>query len=184
MLSLYLCALVDGLLSGHRDGLGRNPLHRKGKFYARALLRGMILVHAVLLVVVLMAAASLWMAQGAQGPGVEVVLEAAATCARVMILVYGSYAALIGLGLFSYILPVFELRSYITIGLFGILTIMRPLVIVVGAFAGLYTIHGVEGWGYVAPVVIATALLMIPLDVIHHRIGWNRFDWDALTAPS
>lgn len=179
--SLYLCALVDGMLAGHRDGLGRNPLHQKGQFYALALLRGVILVHLVLAVVASLAAASLWCAaQPGSAVGVDVVLDAAGRCAQVMILVYGSYAAIIGLGLFSYILPVFELRSYVTIGLFGVLTIARPFVIALGAFCGLHAIHGSLAFFHVMPVVVAAALLMTPLDLLHRRIGWNRFDWEGL----
>ena len=184
VLSLYLCALVDGMLSGHRDGLGRNPLYRKGKFYARALLHGVILVHVPLLVVAIMAAVSLWCADQPGEPGAAAVLDAAARCARVTILVYGGYAAVIGLGLFSYILPMFELRSYITIGLFGVLTITRPLVIAAGAFAGLHAMDDAQALLYVAPVVLVAALLMMPLDAVHHRLGWNRFDWDELMSTT
>lgn len=176
---LYLLAVVDGLIAGYRDSLGRNPLHMKGKYFAGACLKGVLLVHGMLLLTM---CGGLFCYQicGVYGVADTELTQTAAMYARRMAWIYGGYAGAIAVGLLVYVGPMFEVRSYVTIGLFGVLTMLRPWVIALGVVLATMHVHGEPGWWLVMCVAGLTGAMMAGLDRLHYIIGWNAFDWDEL----
>jgi hypothetical protein len=176
---LYLLAVMDGLIAGYRDSLGRNPLHMKGKYFAWACLRGVFLVHVVLLIAAC-GGFICYKISGVYGINESDLSLSAAAYARRMAWIYGGYAGAIAAGLLVYVGPMFEVRSYITIGIFGVLTMLRPYVIALGVVLAAMHVHGAPGWWLVTCVAGCTGAMMIGLDRLHQMIGWNAFDWDEL----
>ena len=178
-LALYLLVVLDGTIAGYRDALGRHPGHTKGRFYAEASARGALLAHVALVPIIALGLIALGLS-GTFGLDAAQVYQTARFFAAQMAFVYGLYAALIALGLSLYVLPPIELRSYITIGLFGMLTLARPLVIASGLLIAILSARALPGVELVAFVALIAAWIVASFDAIHRRLGWNASKWGEL----
>lgn len=173
---LYVLAVVDGLFVGYRDATGRNPLLDKFAYYRRAVLTGIGLVHVALIAIGLVVAATLWLASDPAATTAS--LEDVAATMRS---VYLAYAGSVALGFFAYFLPSYDLRSFITISVFGTLTLLRPAVIAGGAVVAAVRAGDSATWA----TCLTVAITMAALQPVLAKLGWNRFDWaDYASEPA
>ena len=168
LLSLYLLAVVDGSFVGYRDVVGRVPLLQKTREHATSYFWGFGLVHVMLALIAL----AVVIAISTTGTP-ELLIDELSLVTRRMLIVYGAYALSVvaTFGLFA--LPIPELRGFVTLGIFGMLTLIRPMVILGGAAWSAWHVTRPEALGVVAVI----ALTMAPLQWIMTRSGVNAFDW-------
>lgn len=134
VLVVYLLASLDGGFVGYRDAAGRDLRIDKGDHYRRGVLRG--LLHGQGLCALVAAAAAAVLALSDAPVALWGSLQAAAAA---MLWVYGPYAAVV-LGAFAiYAWPSTELRSFMTVTIFGPFTLLRPLVVLIGGLAAILT---------------------------------------------
>lgn len=170
LLILYVLAVVDGMFVGYRDATGRNPFLAKEKYYLRAMLSAIGLVHIALLFIGGTVALTLWLA--ADPVATTTSLEAVAATMRTF---YLAYAGCVAVGFCAYALPSYDLRSYITISTFGMLTLLRPAVIIMGALFAAIRVGDPTPWA----TCVVVAVTMTALQPLLTKLGWNRFDWSA-----
>jgi hypothetical protein len=124
---LALLVVVDGAFSGFRVAAGCNGRIGKRAYYAAATLRGAGVSTALLAVNVLIA--WLLVRSAADPASTWTRFQEAAT---VLVRVYGAYATLTLGTLVFYVLPIGEYRLLTSVLVLGPMTLIRPLVIVVG----------------------------------------------------
>lgn len=146
MIALALCllALTDGGLSGFRAAAGRNPAVFKYRYYRTAVLRGVATGLGALVAIGLVLGVGL-LAAGDAGEQYRLLVERG----RVMLRVYVPFATVVAGAFALYTIRSVDLRSLLSAGIFGPVTLVRPLVIVGGALAA--------GWN--APLDIALGAL-------------------------
>ena len=164
---LYVLAVLDGFFVGYRDAAGRNPLLDKRRYYVRAALLGVGLVHLAVLVIVATVGVTLWFAPEAVA-GVDS-LERLAAILRV---VYLGYTVVVLVTFAVYALPSYDLQSYISVAIFGLLTLLRPVVIIGGVIAAAIQVGDPVVW----PVSAAIIVTMGGLQPIVYWLGWNDVD--------
>lgn len=165
---LYLLAVIDGMFVGYRDAIGRNPRLDKHRYFLRAILTGIGLVHLALFAIAATVILTLaWV--GDFAAATASFQEVAAT----MRVVYLGYAGCVALAFCGYALPSYDLRSYVTITALASLTLIRPPVIVVGAFVAALNADNPATWATCFVIAVTMASLQPGLN----RLGWNRFDW-------
>lgn len=172
---LYVLAVIDGMFVGYRDAAGRNPKLDKRRYYLRAMLIGVGLVHLAMLVIAAVVMLSFWWA--ADTAAVFAAQEDFAATLRV---VYLAYTGFVALTFCAYALPSYDLRSYVSVGLFGILTLVRPMVIIVGAIIAAVLVNELATWATCLAIVVTMGGLQPALD----RLGWNQFDWSGYASVS
>ncbi len=129
---LYLLALLDGLLCGLRASMGRCPLIRKRRYYMLAALRG--IAGAQIMSMLALAALLLTVAVSSNRGALRADLESSAGR---MLWVFLPYAALVMFNLALRLVPSTDIRSATSVLMLGPLTAIRPLIMIVGVFAGL-----------------------------------------------
>jgi len=132
LLTLYLLALLDGLLCGLRTSMGRCPLIRKHSYYTRALFRGI----AGAQVVSVLALAALLLTGGFSLRPVALRVDLESAAGR-MLWVFLPYACLVLFNLALRLVPSTDIRSATSVLMLGPLTAIRPLVIIVGVLYGI-----------------------------------------------
>jgi hypothetical protein len=139
LLALYLLALLDGLLCGLRASMGRCAVIRKRGYYRRAALQGMAgaqIISTLALVALLLVAST-----SSHRADVREDLEVAA---RRMLWVFLPYAILVLSNLALRLVPSNDIRSATSVFMLGPLTAIRPVVMIVGMFYGIYSSRLVE----------------------------------------
>ncbi len=165
VLWLYILAVVDGTFVGCRDVIGQIPLLEKRRKHLRSYLWGAALAHVALLVMgaVIFGALSLWP---------EIRAELTVVADR-MLLIYGVYAVCVAVTFALYAIPIPDVRGFVTLAIFGVLTLVRvPVIILGGAWASSVATRA-ETWGVVAVVL----LTMTSLSRVLSWLGVNDFDW-------
>lgn len=164
---LYLLAVVDGLFVGYRDANGRNPRLDKRRYYRRAMLRGIALVHLAVVIIMATVGTTLWWATD-----YAVAVEAFEDAAAVLRAIYLGYTICVAVALGIYLLPSYEVRAYITITALGLLTLLRPVVIAGGAVVAAVSVSDPVVW----PTCLAVAVTMSGLQPLLYLLGWNRVE--------
>lgn len=141
LITLYVLALLDGLLCGLRTSMGRCPLIRKRNYYGRAALRGVVgaQVISILALIALAATAAL----STNRTALRSDLEAAAGR---MLWVFAPYAVLVLFNLALRLIPSTDIRSATSVMMLGPLTAIRPLVMIVGVLYGISGSSLVQTW--------------------------------------
>ena len=134
LLALYLLALLDGLLCGLRASMGRCAVIRKRRYYRRAALFGV--AGAQMISTLALAALLTVAATSSDRADVREDLEGAA---RRMLWVFLPYAILVLSNLGLRLAPSNDIRSATSVFMLGPLTAIRPVVMVVGVFYGIYS---------------------------------------------
>jgi hypothetical protein len=138
------------------------------------MLAGIGMVHVALVPVAASVAGTLWLAN--DPTAATTALEQVADTMRT---VYSAYAGCVALVFCVYALPSYDLRSYITVSAFGLLTLIRPFVIIAGAtFAGAQ-VESPGAWATCA----AVALTMAALQPTMRWLGWSDFNWSSHLEP-
>ena len=131
---LYVLALLDGLLCGARVAMGRSAVIAKHRYYVRAQLRGAIgaqIISTISLAALILA--ELW---STHREALHADLEAAAGR---MLSVFVPYAALVVGNILLRLIPSTDVRSATSVMMLGPLTALRPAVMIIGVFYGIWS---------------------------------------------
>jgi hypothetical protein len=139
LLSLYLLALLDGMLCGVRVSMGRCAFIRKRKYYGRAVIHGLLGAQliSIIALIALIAVASL----SARRAELRSDLESAAGR---MMWVFVPYAIVVVGSLALRMIPSTDLRSATSVFSLGPFTAIRPFVMVAGVLYGISGSHLLE----------------------------------------
>ena len=143
---LWLLATVDSAFIGYREAAGRNALIEKKAYYRHALIRGALFGQLAVLIVGVITAIVL----ASSGNARELFGKLELIGAR-MLLVYIPYALIILLALSIRALPSVDIRSITSTLIFGPFTLIRPLVVLLGAVWAILA----------APSAITVALVVL-----------------------
>jgi L-asparagine transporter-like permease len=149
---LWLLATLDSAFIGYREAAGRNALIEKKTYYRHALIRGAlfgqlaVVIVGVITAIVLVSSDNAW----------ELFGKLELIGAR-MLLVYIPYALIILITLSIRALPSVDIRSITSTVIFGPFTLIRPLVVLLGAVWGILAAPGAVT---VALVVLIVCLML------------------------
>jgi hypothetical protein len=132
LLTLYLLALLDGLLCGLRTSMGRCALIRKRGYYTRAALRGI----AGAQVASMLALVALLLTRVFSAHHDVLRADLDSTAGR-MLRIFLPYAALVLLNLALRLVPSVDIRSATSVFMLGPLTAIRPLIMIAGVLYGI-----------------------------------------------
>jgi len=132
MLLVWLLASLDATFVGFRDAAGRNPRVFKKAWFRRALLRGLALGQVASVVVLAWLGVLAWSLDATE------VVDLHHKVGGGMVAVYLPYAVVVLGALSVYKLPHPDVSSLATVLVLGPLTLLRPVVILVGAGWGLW----------------------------------------------
>lgn len=165
LLSLYLLALLDGVLCGLRSSMGRFPLIGKRKYYVQAALRGAL--GAQIASTIALAALIVILAWSSQRAVLRRDLVETATR---MLWVFAPYAGLVLLSLALRLVPSTDVRSMTSVVMLGPLTAIRPLVMAGGV-----------GYGISASRLAETRVLGLFVLALMFALEWA-LNWHAARA--
>ena len=149
---LWLLATLDSAFIGYREAAGRNALIEKKAYYRRALIRGALFGQLAVLIAGAIAAIALASSDNAR----ELFGKLELIGAR-MLLVYIPYALIILIALSIRALPSVDIRSITSTVIFGPFTLIRPLVVLLGAVWGILAAPGAVT---VALVVLIVCMML------------------------
>jgi L-asparagine transporter-like permease len=149
---LWLLATLDSAFIGYREAAGRNALIEKKTYYRHALIRGALFGQLAVLMAGVVAAIALASSNNAW----ELFGKLERIGAR-MLLVYIPYALIILITLSIRALPSVDIRSITSTVIFGPFTLIRPLVVLLGAVWGILAAPGAVT---VALVVLIVCLML------------------------
>jgi len=165
LLALYLLALLDGLLCGLRASMGRCAVIRKRGYYQRAAFLGVAgaqIISTLALVALLTVAAT--------SPHRAEVREDLEGAARRMLWVFLPYAFLVLSNLALRLAPSTDIRSATSVFMLGPLTAIRPVVMIVGVFYGIYSSRLVE------TLLLGMFVLVLMLS-LEFALNWRADRW-------
>jgi hypothetical protein len=143
---LWLLATVDSAFIGYREAAGRSALIDKKAYYRRALVRGALSGQLAVLIAGVVTAIALLSSDDPRALFGK--LELIGTR---MLLVYVPYALVILIALAIRLIPSVDIRSITSTMIFGPFTLIRPVVVLLGAI-----------WGALAaPRAITIALVVL-----------------------
>jgi len=159
-LLLWLLATVDSAFIGYREAAGRSALIDKQAYYRHALVRGALFGQLAVLIAGVVTGIALLSSDDPRAlfGKLELIGER-------MLLVYVPYALILLIALAIRLVPSVDIRSITSTLIFGPFTLIRPVVVLVGAIWGILA----------APDVITVALvvlivcLMLGLEVVLGR---------------
>ena len=149
---LWLLATVDSAFIGYREAAGRNALIDKKDYYRHALIRGAVFGQVAVLIVGVTTAVALVSSNQAW-----LLLTKLELIGARMLLVYIPYALIILITLAIRAVPSVDIRSITSTLIFGPFTLIRPLVVLVGAVWGILAAPGAVT---VALVVLIVCLML------------------------
>ena len=143
---LWLLATLDSAFIGYREAAGRNALIDKKAYYRRALIRVALFGQLAVLIV---GAVTLVALVSSSNP--DALFSSIELVAARMLMVYVPYALILLIAFCVRALPSVDIRSITSTVIFGPFTLIRPVVVLVGAV-----------WGVVsAPSAITIALTVL-----------------------
>lgn len=154
--AVALLAILDGLLVGFRAAAGKNGRIEKDAYYAAALKSA--LIHATLQVA-LLAGLAFVLAQSAPVPGN--IWSDFLGAGKMVIWVFGPYAAIAMLGLAVFVVPSPDVRTLATVVVLGPFTMLRPALVVATLMA---TMAIYRSW-QVAVMAIVSAIVLLSFEV-------------------
>ncbi len=167
---LVVLALLDGAFAGFRDASGRNPLLHKSRYMTRAMVKGTLMASGAVCVIGVVVAIALFLAADPAG-----LYQDLSEVAGRMLWVYAIYAGIALAALVGFSSPKPETSALVTVLVLGPFTLFRPVVIVAGAFYGV--------WAVPSPATFAcagaAAVAMASLEPLMARLGLNPRDLEA-----
>jgi hypothetical protein len=150
--ALWVLATLDGAFIGFRAAAGRSGLIRKTQLYRRSMLKGALATQFAALLVLIAAWACVRWAPDGPNP-----FHSFQTSVERMLIVYAPYALLLLIAVVLRTLPDVDLRSALSMVIFGPLTLFRPLVCLGGALWALWDAY--QPWSG-TPVLLAAVLML------------------------
>lgn len=152
LIVLPMLVLIDAGFAGFRDAAGRDPRIHKWRdgWYPRAVVRGLIAGAIALVVVAVLAGI----------PGLVFELGADyRRAADAMLLILGPYTLFVLGAFIPYFIPSIEVRTLVSVIVFGPCTLVRPLVILASAIVAMLTVPQPAVCAAIALAVGATLLI-------------------------
>jgi hypothetical protein len=157
-----MLATIDAAFCGYRAAAGRSALIHKKSYYRRAMLRGALYGQAAVVLVGVLLAILLFFSQGRAG-----LIEDLLTAGECMLFVYLPYAIIILIAFAFRCLPSVDVRSLMSVLIFGPLTLARPFVAVAGVAWGIIATRRIE------VIVVGTLALLLML-CLEPLLGWMK----------
>jgi len=154
---LWLLATVDSAFIGYREAAGRNALIDKKDYYRHALIRGALFGQLAVLIAGVITAIALANSHHPLALFTKLELIGAR-----MLLVYIPYALIILIALSIRAVPSVDIRSITSTLIFGPFTLIRPLVVLLGAV-----------WGILAAPGAITVALVVLIVCLMLGLGWT-----------
>lgn len=145
---LWLLATVDSAFIGYREAAGRSALIEKKAYYRRALIRGALFGQLAVLIVGVITAIVLLSSDDPR-----VLFGKLELIGARMLLVYIPYALIILIALAIRVLPSVDIRSITSTLIFGPFTLIRPVVVLLGAVWGVLAAPGAITVAIVAVII-------------------------------
>lgn len=153
---LWLLATLDSALIGYREAAGRNALIEKKAYYRHALIRGALFGQLAVLIVGAITAVALLTSDNTH----ELFGKLELIGTR-MLLVYIPYALIILITLSIRAFPWVDIRSITSTVILGPFTLIRPLVVLLGAV-----------WGILAAPSAITIVLVVLIVCLMLGLEW------------
>ncbi|MCB9640753.1 MAG: hypothetical protein H6727_17800 [Myxococcales bacterium] len=166
LLALYGLGMLLAALVGFCDASGRVGFIFKKKYYIRAVLYSILLSQLNWL----FAALGLYIGYRME-PDSTLYLAWITQAGSAALWVYGGYTALVGLAFVGYAFPNTESRSFFTVAIFGPLTLLLPVVVLVGFFAAMYACPRGSVFAFFAPCVL---YMMLFKRILGDKDVWKR----------
>ena len=157
---LWLLATLDSAFIGYREAAGRNALIEKKAYYRHAFIRGALFGQLAALIVGAITALALLTSDNARELWGKLELIGAR-----MLLVYIPYALIILIALSIRAFPSVDIRSITSTIIFGPFTLIRPLVVLLGAVWGILAAPG----AITIALVVLIVCLMLGLEWVLGR---------------
>jgi len=161
---LWLLATVDSAFIGYREAAGRNALIDKKDYYRHALIRGALFGQLAVLIVGVITAIALVTSNHAW-----LLLSKLELIGARMLLVYIPYALIILIALAIRAVPSVDIRSITSTLIFGPFTLIRPLVVLLGAVWGILAAPGAVTMALVVLIVCLMLGLEWALGLLRSR---------------
>ena len=162
MLFLYLCATLLTIFVGFRDAIGRNAKINKKKYYLKSVVRSFFIGQVLLAV--------LYISAYLYGVDIDVIERFAQRC----FLPFSTYITLVLLTFIPYLIPNWEIKSMITVLIFGPLTTGQPIVIITTMLYALqpldFVINKETIWLFMG------CCFGLLFERFLHRMGWSKRD--------
>ena len=151
---LWLLATLDGGFTGYREAAGRNALINKRLYYRRAMIKGALFGQIAVGIAAAVILISLTVT-----PDRQSLLRDYDKAGARMLIFYLAYATVILIAFLVRWIPSVDIRSITSTMIFGPLTLIRPLVAVVGL------VYGVLAAPRVATIVLGLVVLTMMLSL-------------------
>jgi hypothetical protein len=135
---LWLLATIDSAFIGYREAAGRNALIDKRAYYRRALLRGALFGQLAVVTVGLVTGILLWTSADHRLLFRDLEIVGAR-----MLTIYIPFALIILTTFLFRAIPSVDIKSITSVVIFGPLTLLRPIVVLVGAVWGVKGAPGI-----------------------------------------
>ena len=162
MLFFYLCASLLTILVGFRDAIGRNAMIKKRRYYTTAVLRAFLFGQLILST--LYGSAYLFNVDTSM---IEMLSERCRTPLTI-------YISLVLSTSIPYQIPNWEIKSLVTVLVFGPLTTAQPIVIIATMFYALIPLDFVARKEILWFVLGCTFCLVF--EKVLEELGWSKRD--------
>ena len=159
MLFLYICATILTIFVGFRDAAGRNTKINKTSYYQKCILRAFLFGQAFF--------ASLFTIAYFCAIDFSVIEALSQNCFHP----FSLYIALVLLTFIPYLVPNWEIKSLVTVLVFGPLTTLQPLVIIATLIyvIPLYLEHHIE-----CIFVLTGSSICLFFELFLDKMGWSK----------
>lgn len=162
-----LATLLSGFV-GFRDAAGRNGKIDKRSYYRRGVIRAVLLGQVLLITLGVLG----WLAVGWGG------LASFAPTAWRAAMIYLPYTAVVLLAFLPYAVPHWEVRSLVTVAVLGPLTLLQPVVVVLGWLVAIAPIlHDI-------PQLIFFTLATGEVLLLESMLGWLGWASEDAARPA
>ena len=160
-LLLWVLATIDAACCGYRAVAGRSAIIHKTAYYRAAMLRGAAFGQGAVLIAGL-ASVILLLSAGDS----ELLWKDMLSAGRAMLFVYLPYAGLVLVTLALRIIPSVDLRSILSVLVFGPFTLIRPAAAIAGVAWAIFTVRRWE----VIVLGVVVLVLMLALEPLLERL--------------
>jgi hypothetical protein len=164
MIPLYVLASILTLFIGFRDAAGRNSKIQKTRYYIISIVRAFLFGQSFLLS--LLGLVLLF----------ELNINVIDSIAQRCLPIFGCYTCIVLCTFLPYTIPNWEVRSVVTVLVFGPLTMIQPIVIIIGIG---YAVQPFLSQAEIIPVLVAGGFCLL-FEKLLDLWGWSQRDAQVL----
>lgn len=164
---LYLFGLMHAGFAGFRESTGRNLRIRKARYVMRSVLRGLFIGQLAAIIIFL----TLILLGALADDGDRLITSLQPAC-RTALWIWGSYTVLVLAAFVPYLSPSLEIKALSIVGVFSMLTLSLPVVMVIGAaVAFMQAPHAAAGILFAVSIAAVSAV-----EPVLAATGWSARD--------